>query len=455
MNACVRVLAVVSVVVSGLVGGGCGAKQDPVVVGRGPAAGSAGAPFPACKASGSWVTSPNPPTEIGGPGVPVGDETFCQFYQFAEQWFLSLVSPSSTAGSRVFETFNIVGPSGSTSCQAEQARLTGPRLAGREALRRSLFVRLTKPMTGDFDPTLPAELNQATQQGQFDQNGNVVLYAALYNSIECQATAAGFAPNTIEIKTSWRILPKPDPTYYTMNATVQFSTGSQNLLLGLVGFHMVINTALHPEFIWVTFEHKSNSPDCNRPQPTPAAGWSFTSQTAAQCLANSGLNGCASFHFNQGAKATTPTGGTPTETCRTYPDGTDPVPPEVGPNGNRNALNQFTIDTLNQQLVGPDGILTALPAGNPMAVFANYSMQGALWTNGGQDSVTANQRGSLELANTTMETFAQSAPPAANTSCFGCHTFSTQTPLEVSHIYQGTSSKAAALKRRAAAGKTN
>src|SRR5438046_1803524 len=61
--------------------------------------------FQACPASASWVSSPNPPTEIGGSGVPVGDETFCQFYQFAEQWFLSLVSPSSTAGSRVFETF--------------------------------------------------------------------------------------------------------------------------------------------------------------------------------------------------------------------------------------------------------------------------------------------------------------------------------------------------------------
>lgn len=412
---------------------------------------AAGDPFPACLASAAWVTTPNPPTEIGGTGVPVGDETFCQFYQFAEQWFLALVSPSSTPGSRVFETFNIVGPSGSTSCQADQVALTGPRLAGKEALKRSLFVRLNKPATGDFDPTLPADLNQATGQGQFDQNGNVVLYAALYNATECQATPAGFAPNTIEIKTSWRILSKPDPTYYTMNATVEFSTGAQNLLLGLVGFHMVINTALHPEFIWATFEHKANDPDCNNPQATPGSGWSFTSGAAAQCLANGGINNCGSFGFNQGNQASTPTGGPPTQTCRTYPDGTDPVPPDVGPNGNRNALNKFTIDTLNDQLVGPKGILTALPPASPMAVFANYTMQGAIWTNGGVDSTPPNQRGSLELANTTMETFAQSAPPSTNTSCFGCHQFTTASPLSVSHIYQGTSSKLQALKRRAAA----
>ncbi len=415
--------------------------------------GAVKAPYPsgfqACPASASWVSAPNPPTEVGGPGVPVGDETFCQFYQFAEQWFLSLVSPSSTPGSRVFETFNVVGTSGMTSCPSGDVKVTGPRLSGKEALKKALFARVTKPATGDFDPVLPADLTQATGQTMFDQNGNVVLYAMLYNSTECNATSAGFAPNTIEVKTSWRILTQPDPTYYTMSATVDFQSGAQNVLLGLVGFHMAINTALHPEFIWVTYEHKANDPDCNQPQPAPAAGWSFTSAAAAQCLAHGGIDACGSFQFNQGAAATNPTGGKPTETCRTYPDGTDPVPPLVGPNGNRNGLNQFTIDTLNDQLVGAKGILTGLPASDPMAVFANYRMEGAIWTNGGTASGTVdNQRGSLELANTTMETFAQSPPPKANANCFACHNYSPSDPLAVSHIYQGTSAKAAGVKRR-------
>ena len=130
------------------------------------------------------------------------------------------------------------------------------------------------------------------------------------------------------------------------------------------------------------------------------------------------------------------------------------MPPTVGPNGNRNGLNKFTIDTLNAQLVGPQGILTALPSSSPMAVFANYTMEGALWTNGGMTSTDVNnQRGSLELANTTMETFEQSPPPATNNNCFACHQFETATPLQVSHIYQGTPAKTAALRRRAAAKK--
>lgn len=44
----------------------------------------------ACPANQSWVTSPNPPQEI-----PNGGQSFCDFYQFAWQWFLWLVSPSS------------------------------------------------------------------------------------------------------------------------------------------------------------------------------------------------------------------------------------------------------------------------------------------------------------------------------------------------------------------------
>jgi hypothetical protein len=402
--------------------------------------------FPACAASASWVSAPNPPAEIGGgPGIqppPVGQETFCQFYQFAEQWFLQLVSQSSTPDTRIYETFNVVGDSGSTDCN------TSARLTGKAALRKSLFVRVNKPPTADFDPVLPANMGQAgSGDALYDQNGNVVLYAMLYNNTECQATPAGFAPNTIEVKTSWKVLAAPDPSYYTMTATVNFSTGPKNLILGLVGFHMAINTALHPEFIWVTFEHKTNAPDCNKPKT--ADGWSFTSAAAAQCLINSGISGCSQYKFNTGAKPSTPTGGPPTQVCRTYPNGTDPVPPEVGPNGNRNALNDFTIDTLNDQLVGTSGILTQLPASNPMAVFAHYQMEGSIWTNGGQDSVTANQRGSLELVNTTMETFEQNAPLTSNKNCFGCHNFSTQSPLAVSHIYQGTTEKIAALKRQA------
>ena len=396
-------------------------KADPAAK---PAEKTAPPPIAACTASPTWLSPTNtPPTEIGN-GIPIGEETNCQFYQFAWQWYLSLLQPASSgAGDRVFETFNVHQPKQNNQCS--QAKLTGKKNAA-----KSVFVRTMKKDTGSFQPVLPEDIEQATQQVLYDQAGNIVLYNVWYNEIECQATSAGYKPNTIEIKTSWRMLANADPSYYTMTATVP-AISPKPLTLGLVGFHLVINTANHPEFVWVTFEHNNNAPNCTSPQATPAGNWSFTSAACAACLATQTPAQCAnpptSCNFNNGINSQS-LKGTPNEVCRVYADGTDPGSMT---NGNNNDTNRANVDTLNSQLVGPTGMLTALPSTNPLSVFKNYFLVGGLWTNGGVDSSTPNeQRGSLELANTTMETFAQQA----QTNCFSCHNYAKATPLEVSHI---------------------
>ena len=73
-----------------------------------------------------------------------------------------------------------------------------------------------------------------------------------------------------------------------------------------------------------------------------------------------------------------------------------------------------------------------------MAVFKHYKNVGALWvsdiTQPSNDPVTgaalvSNQRGSLRLANTVMETDFQNgfsggaAPVAYSSNCFGCHNY--------------------------------
>lgn len=380
-----------------------------------------------CIASLSWITSPNPPTEIGG-GVPVEQETNCQFQQFAYQWFLALVQPTAPGSQeRVFETFRIYQPG-----QKNQCALTG--VSGKEKVAQSLFVRTKKEDSEDFDPVLPEEIAQATGQALYDQRGNVVFYTVLYNPAECEATSAGFKPNTIEIKTSWRKLDPGDPNlsrYYVMKATINTGTSLMPVTLGLVGFHLVINTQKHPEFVWATFEHKDNAPDCTKPQQTPPAGWSFTSQACANCLETQTPEQCAQANpqcaFNQGVESQSLT-GQPNEVCRAYRDGTDPASMT---GGNNNDVNRANIDMLNEQLVGQSGLLTRLPASSPMAVWKNYFLVGSLWTNGGVGSkVTDAQRGSLELSNTTMETFFQQT----GNNCFTCHTYDPAKPLKVSHI---------------------
>lgn len=385
-----------------------------------------------CLANPKWISSPNPPLEIGN-GVPVGDETNCQFQQFAYQWFLALVQPSPTvSGERVFETFRVYQPGQKNQCNTA-------RVSGKAAAAKALFVRTLKKDDASVEPVLPEDIKQATGEALYDQKGNVVFYNILYNDTECQATSAGFQPNTIEIKTSWRIMNPRDPSlssYYVMTAVIP-SISPQPLTLAMVGFHLVTNTKNHPEFVWATFEHKSNAPDCTNPQAAPATGWSFLSSSCAQCLTGQCPTQCS---FNTGIESKSLT-GTPNEVCRVYRDGTDPGSTT---GGNDNDTNRANIDMLNTQLVGPAGFLTALPASNPLAVFKNYYMVGSLWTDGGVASTTPNaQRGSLELANLTMETFFQQA----NQNCFTCHGYNPQKPLDVSHIVDGLISTTSAPKQ--------
>jgi hypothetical protein len=382
-------------------------------------------PQTGCTASADWITNPDPPSEIGG-GVPVGEETNCQFYQFAWQWFLDLSQPVDGSDERRFETLRVYQPG-----QTDQCSIDG--VTGKAQATAALFARTAKSDT-DLTPTIPAELDQATGQPLYAQpaggetEGDIVLYNLFYSPNECQATTtAGFEPSTIEIKASWKQLAAADPSYYTIEANVDGF--SDPLLLGMVGFHLVINTADHPEFVWATFEHKSNAPTCDNPAATPVGGWSFTSDEAAECLAQNGPGGCSMYNFNSGTAVQSPPLAAPaTEVCQVYPLGTDPGSMT---GGNNNDTNRANITSLNDQLVGPNGFLTELAPNDPMAVWSNYALIGGLWTNGGVGSQgTDVQRGSLELANTTMETFAQSP----DTNCFSCHAYDPATPLDVSHI---------------------
>lgn len=422
--------ALVAVVVASLAGA-CGPKPTPIPP----------PPSGACAASPAWISNPHPPSEVAS------SETFCDFYQFSWQWFLAQVSPADPAkpnDDRVFEAKNrVVVPGGGTNQCAKNG------VSGRAAAIKALSIRTLKP--NDF------EQGQADGSPLYDQNGNVLYYSMWYSPEECQSTATGFTTGTMEIKTAWRVLPAVDPTYFTMNATVPVvsaggATSTKNVVLGLVGFHLVNWTSQHPEMIWASFEHKANAPLCAGTSTAPASGWSLTSAAAAACLiANPSPNGqipaaCASFDLNHAPTTSKPipTSGTPNQVCELFKDGTDSG---TAVNGNDNAANALAIDQLNQALIGPGGLLSALPAGNPMAMWANYQMVGGLWTKGGQASgapppvpsmqgpanAASLQRGSLELANVTMETYEQ-GPTSYVPNCFGCHNYTPATPLTVSHI---------------------
>lgn len=424
--------------VVGLALAGCGQKQEePVAAAPELAATPAKAADPVCEASASWISSPNPPSEVDA------EESFCDFYQFSWQWFLAQTSLAPGGADRVFETNRLHIPPTQPGDQHVTNQCGKEAMTGRAAAAKLLSVRNLKPGI-DLPQTLEEE--QADGGALYDQNGNVVYYNVWYSADMCNSTGGSFAPGTMEIKVAWKVLTAPDPSYITMQAVLP--GGTQPSTLALVGFHIANWTTKHPEMIWATFEHKNNVPMCDGSSKTPPPnGWNFASAEAAQCLVDNPTTQpgppsaqCAAFNFNTAAGASDqpPLTGTPNNICRQYAYGNQPG--AQSSNGNDNAANLAAIQQLNQQLVGSGGLLAGSDPALQMQVLQNYELIGGIWTKDGQDSTPANQRGSLYLANMTMESFFE----GAGQNCFTCHNFSTTNQPPVSHIcrdlFSGTGS---------------
>ncbi|HEY9422756.1 MAG TPA: hypothetical protein VIW92_15180 [Thermoanaerobaculia bacterium] len=383
-----------------------------------------------CGATVTWFTNPSIPTEVSG-GLNADN---CAFHQFAWQAFAALIQPSQ--GELVFETWmpdygvfvangqqpTPWGQSPPTPCTSDDPKANG----------RFFRPRVVKTDAGAVNPN---STQQAFGGALYDQNNNVVYYEAWMNQTEydfitgcqfyntgCMAAApvgTSLPSGTIEVKTSWRVLSGPSPDYYTVQGVV--GSSCTPVTLGLVGFHLVANTPIHQEFIWATFEHKSNAPDCPGTGVTPpAGGWSFFNPNCT-----SGGKPCAVNQQNT----------IPTQVCR------------VTPYGGGDSQNVANIQSINQSVYST---MEKLAATDPQKygfynVWSNYFMTGNLWTNNGElPPSSSNFKGSTLNANTTMETFAQNT--SGFTNCFSCHSeepqpshpgFQSPSPANFSHFFAG------------------
>lgn len=359
---------------------------------------------PSCSASKDWITSPNPPSE-----VPNGKSAdFCDFYKFSWQWFFYLTSKPEGHSERRFqmaEQFPILEGSNKDSCD-------------NKAPKHEFFVRTTKESKPDGSFVLPERIHQAGRDRAtiYDQQGNVVFYGTRFSRNLCNVgkiqSQAQYPSGTTELKTAWRVIKSHQTDrYFSMEADIEGLKGKQ--LLGLIGFHLVRATDRHPEFIWSTFEHRDNAPDCTNPQSTPEPGWSFTSAQCAKDLASGNKDKC-SFNKANSSKSLT---GKPTQICRLYRDGT-----KMG--DHKSKINSQVVDSLNKQL---HKMLSQLDKDHSMSIWKHYMNVGALWENDTSkpSSVTKNQRGSMRLANTVMETTFQDVHlnKGFSSNCFGCHSY--------------------------------
>ena len=363
-----------------------------------------------CPVKSEWLTTPSFPAEVAKSGAD-GSSTFCDFYQFSTQAYLYLMSPSKTdpklRNFQVQSNYPVL-EFNSNGTPANSCDDTVSAVTLRTALKKSFS-------TGQAG-------GGATI---YAQDGNVVYYDVRFNKDLCSVSASAtqmqktgqinFPGGTTELKFAWKKLSANEVAANTF-VTQQQTIDGKPATLGLVGMHVAVATPDHPEFVWATYEHLTNTPNCDAQGTQAGTTWLFASAACTSKLPGSAASN-DSCKFNQPLKNQTAPTGTPTNICAVYPFGTD--------SGDANAAdNLATIESQNGNLVA---LLSKSPAS--MQILNNYFNVGAIWLsdikqNSGGIGVP-NERGSLPLANTVAETDFQSVNLNSNFSsnCFGCHNF--------------------------------
>ncbi|NQY38284.1 MAG: hypothetical protein HRT38_14470 [Alteromonadaceae bacterium] len=388
------------------------------------------------KKSGSWWKQnyEGMPANVANNST-TGEPEFCEFYQFAQDWFLYLISPDDQTGLANWESqlkYPLLETTGTDSCD----KIPPP---GGHALN----IRTDKSKDDSEDFVIPERIDQASAEAIYDQDGYVVFYEIKFSKNLCDIKNIQSKPNfpgkTVELKIAWRVLDKDDgdnfDDYYRTTAIID----SVTYTLGLIGWHIVVAADNHPEFVWITLDHKNNAVVCDDIGPNQTA-YDFTNKACAQ-----DNDKCSSLNTTlQATDIKLPSTRKIPDICQTFPYGTF--------NGDLISKDDLTNDGLNIELIkklnkelqenifGQTGLPTSLP------VWKNYQFTGALWISDiKENAIPINQRGSLELANTVMETGFQGTPGVAGSSlnCFGCHSYkgtatgksNTESSSGLSHIF--------------------
>lgn len=204
-----------------------------------------------------------------------------------------------------------------------------------------------------------------------------------WNAVQLQAMMDANQPiripqGAIEVKASWKVLTPEEisgNTFFTTQAVVCNTPDGQRtpcnekpVTMGLVGLHLVLQTADGGTMFWSTFEHNANGTTFFDPTSTAATNSDFATQPYTELDAS-----CKAINE-------------PTQIKRLTPE---PASQEL--------------NTYYQQLL----------AGS---VYANYRLISTQWATGFGPSFTP-----ANVANITLETYAQDISSGNATGCFTCH----------------------------------
>ena len=397
-----------------------------------------------CDADDSWFAMATPAPTNAEPDS--GDE--CKFYKWGWQTFLYITQPDSNGGQARFINFLtpdalFTGAPVETHAFEKMAKAHLPAAQKKMLLltpqmqKKLANTKIESDNDIDFN-----EFSQAQSNGVLvDQNGHIIYYAQHVNAAFVKfirdkgltdiskygsfPADTAFPTGCLELKSSWRIMTPADdkskfftvealiPMFTTRNDSLILTTKTKQVLVGLVGLHVVGVVVGHPEFIWASFEHDDLAPSLpTTPAPTATPDSEF-------------IVSRKNFYLYKG--------GSKVKDCNEKVMVNDS--PNVKLVDETNQL--FSPHTsIFRHFFADDDLVNALNksvhAKLPKAwkVWNNYSLMGAVWLNNpkkvfapntnfisldGKDSTIIG--GEKDMSNVTMESFTQ-----ANLKCFSCHT---------------------------------
>jgi hypothetical protein len=391
------------------------------------------------------------------PFSPIGQaqQTGCDVETFAWNQFLYLTAPVGAAGPRFMTMapwYNALKVNGSPR--------PGPYPGGSTALETAM---LDQGQAGNDNHLLDVNGNTVRYDIRFDENmyngitqGQVYTQNLFMAVCGVKAPTNGPCPNesksglwfaptganelpeqgAVEIKTAWRdfgpngVCPS---NYYCQGR------------FGLVGLHYVNKMNSHGEWVWATFEHVANDPDCTKGGDQPITGtgpnnqaWAFFNpKTVPQGVMSSQTCNVTTSPPQCNTDPKQGTSWVPTNVCRTISAAAGGAnTANCAVNGDANVAGNISClnATIMPKLTGP---------------WSNYKLVGATWAHGNTAFMTnfyvvgfqqpisgynpATPKGIPFLANTTMETWFQHSSTGyrqlgatvgnggADAGCFLCH----------------------------------
>ena len=372
----------------------------------------------------AWMDSWFPHDTTPEPAPVLSSDSLCAFHVWSTQMFLWLTQTDPATQNMRLLDMTPIDEMFDAAAGAKKTRAEAPL---------QLRPRLSKANEVGI-----GEINQAGSSGILvDHAGRVVYYEQLFNDAfvsfvretfftggvfdptlmaAATGTADFFPAGVMELKSSWRVMQPGDTGYLTTQAEVYAlknvdgkivvdPTTTLPVTVGLVGLHIAGTVQDHPEMIWATFEHNSNSPVLPTgmsPTSTDAVSQNnYTFYTAGTPANQSNIYDASTLTLNEETQVLSPK----TQVFLQFDHGI-PVGAKDGD------VNAADIDYINAYLA------KNLDGSSDNTQY--YSEIGAIWMT--PNSLEPDQfpitqlRGSTMLSNATMETFTQNGA-----QCFSCH----------------------------------